>query len=50
MEEHHRQQTIEYIQLENLSAFNISQLSYHQQKRRALLRDICPDLKGNAQL
>jgi len=48
MEEHYGQQTIKYVQLGNLSAFNTSRLPYHQQKCKALSRDICPNLKGGA--
>ena len=50
MEKHHRQQTIEYVQLRNLLAFNTSQLLCHQQKHKISSKNICPNLKGDAQL
>ena len=43
-------QTIEYVRLGSLLAFNTSRLLYRQRKRRILSRDVRPDSKGDARL
>jgi len=50
MEEYYGQQTIKYVRLGSLLAFNTSQLLRRQQKRRVLSRDARPDLKGDVYL